>query len=250
MMANNYKISQPLQILPPIKQKVYPIPIIEWNFIKNKIKCIQDNSNTAHTLGSIFIGSSITLLITALINDFNDPNYEIICWSAFFCTLICGSLAFWFSRKSNQILSTSKSEVLAQMTIIEERYSDIIETTINEEVAVVDKVEVRVEEKKEVNKDENIITPKTPKTNIDISDLYYTKWLIDNKNLDNVDEVIEFIKRNDTWEDLANDFTKLPNTKNDVDKILKYWSDSKNIKSNWNQLRIALELKLFIDKIE
>jgi hypothetical protein len=129
-MASKYNFSQDYEIIPPQKQRSYPISTTEWNLIKSKISDIQDNANIWHTIGSILIGTAIPSLITALSGEFKTEKALWICWGAFLITLITGAFAFFFGREQRKIQNKSKQDVVDFMTTIEDRYQDLNQVDI------------------------------------------------------------------------------------------------------------------------
>lgn len=128
-MADNYKFSQDYELIPPQKQRSYPISTTEWNLIKKKIGEVKDSANFWHTLGSILIGAAISTLIAALINDFKTEKLLWTCWAAFCVTGIGGALSFYFGKEQRQTQNKSKEDVIDFMTIIEERFQNSLQTS-------------------------------------------------------------------------------------------------------------------------
>lgn len=124
---DNYKFSQDYELIPPQKQRSYPISTNEWSLIKKKISDVKDGANFWHTLGSILIGAAISTLITALINDFKTEKLLWTCWFAFFVTGISGALSFYFGNSHRQIQNKSKEDVIDFMTTIEERFQSSLQ---------------------------------------------------------------------------------------------------------------------------
>ncbi len=161
-MANNYNFSQDYEIIPPQKQRSYPISTTEWNLIKGRIADIQDSANIWHTIGSILIGTAIPTLITALSGDFTTEKASLICWGAFLITAITGSFAFFFGREQRKVQNKSKDDVINFMITIEERYQDFKNETQNitiksatygangQFIDVTDKISAMITEKKYV----------------------------------------------------------------------------------------------------
>lgn len=127
---DNYKFSQDYELIPPQKQRSYPISTTEWNLIKKKILEVKDGANFWHTLGSILIGAAISTLITAIINDFKTEKLLWICWSAVFVTGVSGALAFFFGNAHRQTQNKSKDDVIEFMAIIEERFQSSLQGII------------------------------------------------------------------------------------------------------------------------
>jgi len=133
-MEDNYKFSQDYELVPPQKQRSYPITTTEWNLIKKKIGEVKDSANFWHTLGSILIGAAISILIAALINDFKTEKLLWTCWSAFFVTGIGGVLSFYFGREQRQTQNKSKEDVIDFMAIVEERFQNSLQTSTEADI--------------------------------------------------------------------------------------------------------------------
>ncbi len=124
----NYKFSQDYELIPPQKQRSYPISTSEWNLIKKKISEVKDNFNFWQTLGSLLIGAAISTLITVLINDFKSDKNLWICWGVLLVTAISGSLSYYFGFIYQKIQNKSKDDVIDFMSIIEERFQNSLQT--------------------------------------------------------------------------------------------------------------------------
>lgn len=126
-MADNYKFSQDYELIPPQKQRSYPISTTEWNLIKKRINNIKDDANLWQTVGSILVGTAVPTLITALIGDFKNDKSTWICWTAFWVTAIPGGLAFYFGSQQRKTQNETKEDVLDYMNIIEERFASSLQ---------------------------------------------------------------------------------------------------------------------------
>jgi hypothetical protein len=124
----NYKFSQDYELIPPQKQRSYPISTSEWNLIKKKISEVKDNFNFWQTLGSLLIGAAFSTLITVLINDFKSDKNLWICWGVLLVTAISGSLSYYFGFIYQKIQNKSKDDVIDFMSIIEERFQNSLQT--------------------------------------------------------------------------------------------------------------------------
>ncbi len=132
MEKNNssFNISQDYEILPPKKDKAYPIPKVEWEYLKERINKIGDNFNIYHTAGAILLGFSGSAFINLFTNDFHSREGEmsskvIICLSIAILTLIIGGMSFFFGRQQKKAQSVSSGDIIKQMDVIEKRYEDI-----------------------------------------------------------------------------------------------------------------------------
>lgn len=130
-MSDNYKFSQDYEIIPPQRQKVYPISIKEWNNIKQRISEIRDDANLYHTIGSVLLGTALSTLITALISDFTTEKSLWICWSIFFITGLSGLLSLHFGREQRKVQNRKSEDVIEQMDLIEDRYKEFLDLLIH-----------------------------------------------------------------------------------------------------------------------
>jgi hypothetical protein len=132
-MENNnssFNISQNYEILPPKKDKAYPIPKIEWEYLKERVNKIGDNFNIYHTSGAILLGFSGSAFISLFTNDFHVAKDEVsskfvICLAIAMLTLIIGAMSFYFGRQQKKAQSVSSGDIIKQMDVIEKRYEDI-----------------------------------------------------------------------------------------------------------------------------
>lgn len=124
----SFKMSQDFEIVPPQKKRAYPILIEEWEHLKEKIKNICDNANVYHTIGSALFGVAGSALVAALTLEFpknqngSTPMPIIISWFIFVASLVCGALSLFFGREQRKVQSSTATEVVAQMELIEKRY--------------------------------------------------------------------------------------------------------------------------------
>jgi hypothetical protein len=124
-----FKMSQDYEIVPPRKQRAYPILVEEWLHLKEKVRQIRDDANFYHTLGSVLLGVAGSALLTALTLDI--PKVEgvtatpmpiLIAWFAFFSTAVCGGLAMYFGKSQREVQHSNAIEVISHMELIEKRY--------------------------------------------------------------------------------------------------------------------------------
>ena len=131
-MENNnssFNISQDYEILPPKKDKAYPIPKIEWEYLKERIRKIGNVFNIYHTSGAILLGFSGSAFINLFTNDFSSENNAvpvkfIICLAIAILTLIIGGMSFFFGKQQKKVQSVVSDDIIKQMEIIEKRYED------------------------------------------------------------------------------------------------------------------------------
>jgi len=116
----------------PIRAQIsrhgYPIPIEEWNHLKEKISSIRDRANIYHTIGSVLLGVAGSACLAALTMegsttpDKTAPLSSWIAWSIFIGALCCGGLALFFGKEQRKVQTAAASDVVAQMELIEKRY--------------------------------------------------------------------------------------------------------------------------------
>jgi hypothetical protein len=131
-MADNFKFSQDYELIPPQKQKSYPISTTEWGLIKRKVGEIKENTNSWYIIGSILLGTSLPTFITALIGDFQSPKSTWICWSACLVTGLSGGLAFYFGKEQGEAQAKSKDDVIDFMKTIEDRFQNSVASSGSE----------------------------------------------------------------------------------------------------------------------
>jgi hypothetical protein len=131
-MENNnfsFNISQDYEILPPKKDKACPIPKIEWEYLKERIRKIGNIFNIYHASGAILLGFSGSAFINLFTNDFpienNDMSAKFItCLAIAILTLIIGGMSFYFGKQQKKVQSVASDDIITQMEIIEKRYEE------------------------------------------------------------------------------------------------------------------------------
>lgn len=125
---SSFKITQDFEIVPPKKGKAYPIPKVEWDYIKERIRKIGDVVNIYHTAGAVILGYSGSAFINLFILDFPKnqdgslSNKYILCLAIAICTLIIGAMAFFFGKKQREDQAIKSDDVVKWMQVIEMRY--------------------------------------------------------------------------------------------------------------------------------
>jgi len=121
-VKNNFNVSQEFEIIPHQKGKAYPIGVKEWDYLKTKIKSVNIDINTFHTVGYLLLGASGSCLITIIATNFTDEKSKYLCWAFFGVTLICGLLSIFFAKDKHKQESTKPNEIITQMELIESRF--------------------------------------------------------------------------------------------------------------------------------
>jgi hypothetical protein len=117
-----FNVSQKFELIQHQIGKAYPIGVMEWTFLKKKIKEINNEVSNFHAIGFLLLGASASSFITIFATKFQDDKSEYICWGIFWVTLIGGVLSIYFAFDKNKQESTKPQEILNQMELIESRF--------------------------------------------------------------------------------------------------------------------------------
>lgn len=107
-----------------VEVSVFDISIPDWQYLKYKIKLIPDvkASNKVPSIGFLFLGATITILISALTSSKN----QIIFWALGALTLALGLICVlaFTKKRDKQIykLKLIKADISSYIELIEERY--------------------------------------------------------------------------------------------------------------------------------
>lgn len=131
-MNNNssFKFSQDFEVIPFKKEKVYMIAKREWDFLKSKLRNIGYSINIYYALGVFILGLSGTAWLNIIFIGFpKNPDGSctkmyVICIAFAIATAIIGALLLWFGERQRKAQKTKVADVLEQMNIIENRYSE------------------------------------------------------------------------------------------------------------------------------
>lgn len=125
----SFKMSQDYELVPPRKQRAYPILVEEWQHLKEKIQQIRDDANFYHTIGSVLLGVAGSALVTALTLDIPKPEGItttpmplVIAWFVFVAAAACGALSLHFGKSQREVQNSNAKEVVSHMELIEKRY--------------------------------------------------------------------------------------------------------------------------------
>ena len=137
-MNKTFTFSEQYEIAVPQKRLSYPITLEEWDFIKNKIDTIEDQTNKYLIMGGALLGCSLTALINALIGNFSRTSQNtistscIIYWAAFVVTLLIALMAFYFGEKQRKLSNARAKDIIDLMDLFEQKYKDHIEKDGND----------------------------------------------------------------------------------------------------------------------
>ncbi len=125
--TGSFQIAQGYNVIPPRSGAAYPIPCSEWDRLKSQISAIKTSFDWYHTIGSILIGAAISTLISILCGAFpspaSAPHPKIIAWAVVAVTGISGGACLYFAHECKIISSKLAREVVAQMELIESRFT-------------------------------------------------------------------------------------------------------------------------------
>ena len=122
---SNIKLSQGYEVLRPKSDKAFPIPCAEWDVLKRKIESLTTEPWLFHTAGSTFVGAALATAIsvwTGAVSIAARPNAIVIAWAVTAVCLICGLACLRFAHKEREVHRGKASDVVTQMTLIEQRF--------------------------------------------------------------------------------------------------------------------------------
>lgn len=114
------------QLLKPSPERVYMIPVTEWDRIIKRIGRFRDSSQFFQSLGWALLGVGATAFFTAIVLPDGvvkeAPRILIICWSAFAVGFICGFVSLIYARFHRRDHETLQSDIVEEMKAIAARY--------------------------------------------------------------------------------------------------------------------------------
>ncbi len=122
---SNLKLSQGLEVLRPKADKALPIPCNEWDVLKGKINGLTTEPWFFHTAGSTLVGAALATLIsiwTGAVSAAPEKNTIVIAWAVTAVCALVGGVCIFFAHAERKSHKTKASDVLTQMTLIEQRF--------------------------------------------------------------------------------------------------------------------------------
>ncbi len=116
------QVSQDLLIVPPKRDRAYPIPCEEWELLKRKISRLGREPWLFQNVGSLLLGTSLSAFVSSLTGTFDLPALYIA-WSASFVTLVCGILSWVCAVKEIHVHRERATDLVERMETIEKRYT-------------------------------------------------------------------------------------------------------------------------------
>lgn len=125
MTETGIHISSGLDVLRPKSGNAYPIPCDEWDLLKSKLTKVALPPWFYQTVGSVLMGVAGSMLVTILSGTLpaaGQSNARVIASSTVIVATVCGLLSFLFAHKERDLQAVYISEVIQQMSVIENRY--------------------------------------------------------------------------------------------------------------------------------
>lgn len=114
------------QLLKPSPERVYMIPVTEWDRIIKRIARFRDSSQFFQSLGWALLGVAATAFFTAIVLPEGvvkeAPRIFVICWGVFAVGFICGFVSLIYARFHRRDRDTLQSDIIEDMRDIASRY--------------------------------------------------------------------------------------------------------------------------------
>lgn len=118
-------LSTGLDVLRPKSGNAFPIPCDEWELLKSRLKKVSSPRWFYQTAGSVLAGVAGSMLVTVLSGTLPpspQSDARVVAWATIAASSICAGLSFLFAHNQRDLQAVYVSEVIQQMTIIENRY--------------------------------------------------------------------------------------------------------------------------------
>lgn len=125
---NEVKIKHEYKIFEPEIIGAYGISVVDWDYLKNKIRQIDDESGVLMVIWSACLGAFISSFIYSITTDFPKTPVgsvsigQALSWSATILCFAITAICFVFWKKSNKSKKAKASGIVEQMEILEARY--------------------------------------------------------------------------------------------------------------------------------
>lgn len=123
--TSNLKLSQGFEVLRPKTGKAFPIPCNEWDVLKAKIQDLTTEPWLFHTTGSTLVGAALATAIsvwTGAVSTAALSNAIVIAWAVTGACVFTGLACIGFAHKERKVHRSKASDVVTQMSLIEERF--------------------------------------------------------------------------------------------------------------------------------
>ena len=120
----SFRIAHDVEVVRPSRENAFPIPVSDWNFLKDKIQKLAAPQAIFNSIGSGLLGVAASALVASLtLPENTSVKILIISWSVFAVSLICGVLCLVFDHHNTKDFSTvHKQHILDEMSRIENKF--------------------------------------------------------------------------------------------------------------------------------
>ncbi|OCH15953.1 hypothetical protein [Aliivibrio logei] len=121
---DGFRWTQTYDIQQPQSTQAMVIPKSEWEALKVSISRIKDSNSLTHTIGSALIGAGLSIVAAAIFTPFTVEQRvdEVIMWAIGISSTFCGLVSCFYAHREKALVTTSATNVLSQMEIVESRY--------------------------------------------------------------------------------------------------------------------------------
>ncbi|MEZ8383262.1 hypothetical protein AB6C98_06120 [Vibrio splendidus] len=123
---DGFRWTQTFDVQQPQATQAMVIPMSEWSALKANVRNIKDGHSLTHTIGSALIGAGISIGVAAVFTPFTAEQEvdKVIMWAITFSCTFCGFVSCIFANREKALVTTSATNVLSQMEIVESRYQN------------------------------------------------------------------------------------------------------------------------------
>ncbi len=127
----SFTMSQDLEVMAPVKEKGYGIPVREWADVRQQLSDLDSGWPWFNTVGSVFLGASVTCAITALTANVlatlppSTQESIHIQWIIAIASAVVGAAFLLMEWQHRKIRSTAVESVIHQMELIEQRFPPV-----------------------------------------------------------------------------------------------------------------------------
>jgi len=119
---SHISMSQGLDVLKPKSGTAYPIPCAEWAQLKTNLGAVSGSPFVFGSVGFTLVGASLATLINIWTETIPAGIPRIVAWAVVVVTLVLGIAFIIIADQQDRFRKRQISDVIAQMTLIENRY--------------------------------------------------------------------------------------------------------------------------------
>ena len=106
--SSSFTITHDLKVMTPRETQAYLVSIPEWEFLKERISKIGGMGSFYHTIGSVFLGASLSGVVAGISTELCSPEIatctrDIVVWAFSFVTGISGLLSLHFGKLGDPV---------------------------------------------------------------------------------------------------------------------------------------------------